>query len=187
MTKRNKKQFNALAMRNILIALVVIVFAGLVGGFYYFYEQLKDQSSEVSATLTRLADTGAMPQATTDHSQLQAELDRNRGVIEKLNRLSIPSSNLQSQTIQDINRYSKASGIAVENYTFGPTADNSNLQPNDVTVILKNPINYENLIRFMRLIETNLPKMQIQGVSITSGGDGQDVTVRQLVIGVTAR
>jgi Tfp pilus assembly protein PilO len=186
MKRRGKKQFNAISMRTILVILVCLMLGALVGGFYYAQDKLKEQSDDVNATLVRLSNTSAT-QPAVDLSKLQAELEIHRGITEKLNRLYVPSSNLQSQAIQDINRYSQASGVGIGNFTFGPTADNAQLQPNDVTVILRNPVNYDSLIRFMQLVETNLPKMNIQGVSITTSPEGQSVTVRNLIIGVSIR
>jgi Tfp pilus assembly protein PilO len=187
MARRNKKEFNAKSMRMILLVLVCAAILGIGGGLYYSHDQLTTQAKEVNSTLVRLANTGAVSQPSGAIQQLQADMDSYKGTVDKLNLFWIPSANLQTQTIQDINRYSRESGVAIENYTFGPTADNDSLQANDVTVILKNPVNYDGLIRFMQLIETNLPKMQLHGISIASTGDGQSVTVSNLVIGVSAR
>lgn len=169
-----------------MIVLVCIVFGVLAAGFYYAHDKLTEQAKEVNSIATRLANTGTS-QPTQDLSKLQAELEIHRGVNEKINNLSVPFANLQSRTIQDITRYSQASGVAIENFTFGPTADNSSLRSNDVTVILRNPVNYNSFIRFIQLIETNLPKMTLQGVNLVSANNGQSVTVNDLIIGVSTR
>jgi uncharacterized protein YoxC len=186
MKKRNKKPFNAISLRTIMVMLVCIAFAALAAGFYYAHDKLTEQAKEVSSIATRLTNSGTS-QPGQDLSKLQAELELHRGVNEKINNLTVPLSNLQSRAIQDINNYSQKSGVSVENFTFGPTADNSSLKPNDVTVILKNPVDYNSLIKFIQLIETNLPKMNLQGINITAAAGGQSVTVGDLIIGVSTR
>lgn len=76
----------------------------------------------------------------------------------------------QNQIVEDVNRFASIAGVTVLGFDF-PTQQApgaaKGVKTLQATVTLQNPVPYENYLRFLKLIEQNLTKMQITDISIT--------------------
>jgi hypothetical protein len=78
----------------------------------------------------------------------------------------------QNQIVEDINSYASKAGVSILGFTFPDPATNrakqaGGLKTVQATIALKNPVDYRHYLRFLKLIEQNLTKMQITDVTLT--------------------
>lgn len=75
----------------------------------------------------------------------------------------------QNQIVEDVNRFASIAGVTVLGYDFPvqAAAATKGVKTLQASVTLQNPVPYENYLRFLKLIEQNLTKMQITEISIT--------------------
>lgn len=77
----------------------------------------------------------------------------------------------QNQIVEDVNRYADIAGVTILGFDFpvqpvgAPKAKGAKTLQANVT--LQNPVPYNNYLRFLKLIEQNLTKMQITEITIT--------------------
>jgi hypothetical protein len=79
----------------------------------------------------------------------------------------------QDQIVQDITSYANASGVTVLGFDFTTTtkAQASKVKGLNTVVAnisLKSPVQYQNYLRFLKLIEKNLTKMQVTQLEISN-------------------
>lgn len=136
--------------------------------------------------------------------QLQVELERNKQAAERAKSIVAESKSYQyqDQIIQDLTNYANRAGLAITNIDFGSTTSTSvpapgatqtpaktvpaGINSTPVSISLKNPIDYTNLLRFLYSIEQNLTKMQISRVGFSKQETG-GVTSDSLTIEVFVR
>ena len=148
------------------------------------------------------ADDNASQNNIQNLQKIQQELLKNKDVIERASDIVADSQSYeyQDQIITDLNDYAAKAGISVTNIDFiaaDPSAATTPLtQPSatpapagvkstSVSVTVKNPIIYENLLRFIKSIEQNLTKMQISRVGLakdTTGGVSSEALTIEVYI-----
>lgn len=188
-----KSKMSAVALRRTLgtIIVLLILLAGV--GFYFAQSWLNTLAISVSHTVadSKSSDTGLQ-----SLQQLQQKLANQQDIITKTNSIITSSSNYQTQAVQDLITYAAASGVTISNYSFPtPAATSATSSPaaasvpsTQVTVTLTSPVAYTSLLKFMTLIEGNLPKMQITSVNISRiSGDNTSVKIDQLTVAVYTR
>lgn len=80
----------------------------------------------------------------------------------------------QNQIIEDITRYANSVGLSILEFNFpeNPTsAKKEAIKSILVEVTLRKPVDYPNLIRFLKYIEHNLTRMQITDISIAPNSE----------------
>jgi hypothetical protein len=155
------------------------------------HQSLKSYASEVSQTT---ANAEASQDSIQTLQKIQQELLINKDAIQRTNEIVADSQSYQyqDQIITDLNNYAIRSNVTITNVDFlsaessatapstqpsGTTATPSAPAPTGVkstgvSVTLKNPVNYEDLLRFIKSIEENLTKMQISRVSLAKDSGG---------------
>lgn len=98
----------------------------------------------------------------------------------------------QDQVVKDLNAYAVSAGVTILGFNFSqPTTQKkspaSSTAPSSqktmlATVTLKNPMSYESFIRFLRLIENNLTKMQVTQLDAQLANQGAPGSVLVPVI-----
>ena len=182
-----KPKFNAVTLRALLITLVLLLTAGLSGGFYYAQNWLDGMAVDINTRSAELA--------TNDSTQAQANLQNQLNSLQpvelKASGILSSSTDFQNSVSADVTRYASSTGIEIESVSpsqlpVGATATNiPGVQTRYVKVTLKNPIPFNNLVKFIKAIETNLPKMKLTGISLThSSTMGNSVTVDPLTLEV---
>jgi len=198
---KRRSKLTATTLRAVLSFSLLLIILLAAGGFSIANGWLQNLATDVSHAT---ADASASRTTIATLEQLQETLAENRDVIERANNIVAESQSYQyqDQIIQDLNNYAATAGLTLTNFNF--SAQDSETTPQEgqeatqdvappsginstlVSVTIKNPVNYDNLLRFFYAIEQNLTKMQITNISLTSG-DGNDVTSEALVIEVYIR
>ena len=157
----------ATSLRKILIVIFVLLVLLLVGGFYYAQDYLNKyigNSITINSTITS-ATNGE------EAEQLQEDISNQKVATDKALKITLSSQNYQSQITQDLNKYATTNGISITEIasTQNPITNNSpinGVQSNFIRLTIANPISYDSFIKFLKAIETNLPKMKLTGISI---------------------
>ncbi|HRJ06097.1 MAG TPA: hypothetical protein PK096_00815 [Candidatus Saccharibacteria bacterium] len=170
---------NARKLRLLLLLSMIFIMVVAVVGFYFMQRQLHSYADSISHLN---ADAASGDQNLTTLRALQTQLDEKAGIISKTKAIVAESKQYvyQDQIIEDLTRIGQESGVTVTGFTFtspaaadgttptatAPTAV-STLKSQKVTVSIASPLNYDNLMKFIKKIELNSMKMQISSVSIT--------------------
>ena len=172
-----KSGISAVGFRSLLIVLIILSIGLAVVGFYFSQNALIAYSKTVGQTVADSTNTGKNVQSL---KTLQAELAARQNIIVKASSLLATTANYQSQAINDINTYASTSGISISSYSFAQTAAVATAgaqTSSNITVSLVSPMPYLSLLKFVRLIETNIPKMQISSINLTRQ-EGQNTMVK---------
>lgn len=134
--------------------------------------------------------------------KIQQELAEEKDVVERASSIVAESKSYQyqDQIIRDLNDYAAKSGISITNLDFSSTATAptpskpaasaaviNGVKSVSVNVSLKNPINYDNLLRFIQSIEQNLTKMQISKISLSKDATSNEVASEAFTLEVYVR
>lgn len=197
-------KLSPVAFRSILISLMALLLALGVAGFYAAQSKLSDYAEEISS---KVAEAESSKNSVERLKRLETELAqlsdaRSRA---KLILAESQSHRYQDEIIADLNRYASQSGVVISQINFQsntPAAGGaatpapaqspgakaaprpSGASSSTVNVSLNPPIEYRNLLRFMRSIEQNLTKMQLSGISLAPGESGNTVSTDTLTIEV---
>lgn len=184
----NKFHFIATSLHKILIISLLLIICLIIGGFYYAQIWLKD----IAVNSKSNSSQSTTSYGSTSQAQLQTELSSQKVAVDKAAGIVISSQDYQNKIKQDLDKYALDTGVTITDY--GPTQPDSTgsiatpingLQSNYVKVTIKNPIPYTNLIKFIKAIETNIPKMELTGISLShSENSGDSVMVKPLIIEV---
>jgi hypothetical protein len=133
--------------------------------------------------------------------KIQQELTNDKDIIERASSIVADSQSYQyqDQIITDLNNYAERAGIAITNIDFigstpvagatptpAPSVAPSGVKSTSVSVTLKNPVNYDNLLQFIKSIEQNLTKMQVSKIGLAKDAQG-GVTSEVLTVEVYIR
>ncbi|NCQ54047.1 hypothetical protein COV88_02520 [Candidatus Saccharibacteria bacterium CG11_big_fil_rev_8_21_14_0_20_41_19] len=187
--RKPKTGLQATSLRKAMITLVVILIILASVGFYFGQDWLTKYAAEVDQTTSGSSASSSSSQAL---SQLHEEITNNQPIGAKASALVASSQNYQNKIISDLNKYASSTGISIAGYNLTqPTitgddagATISGVKSKFVTITLNNPIPIRSLLQFFKAIESNLPKMQITGISISSSSTKDNVTVDPLTIEV---
>ena len=173
----DKKRFNAHGLSFILATLLIMLLGGSGVGFYFGLTFVKNYSVEVN---NRLIDAEASGRQTEELIKLRAQLEQSKALILKSDQIFSTRDAYQGQFLSDLQNYASASGVSIASTTFGDAASNDY----SATVIINQPVGYSQLITFLHNIEGNLPKMQIQSISLkaVNGGDANSVETGDIKI-----
>ncbi len=205
MIEKTINGMTAVQLRMILIgSIVAIVVLGSVG-FYFMQSKLNSFAVEVSHANEDAATS------VNDISILQGvqkKLTDNQGNVERTKKIVADSKayTYQDQIIKDLNAYAARAGITIASYTFNGAAATAGsnaatatggtvgtaatqqtipgLKSTTVSITLKPPTKYENLLNFVHSVEQNLTKMQIAGIALTKAQSASDVSTNALSIEV---
>ena len=170
--------------RSFLTVLMIVILAGLAGGFYLAYQQVRAYAVEVSHTVVDAEASGKQIEQLQD---LKSDLQQRESLVNKAKLLFSTADNYQSQALKDVQKYAQTYGITILNTNFEPVADTT--EGHIIVLTLQSPLSYTKLLQFLDAIEGNLPKMQVTSVSLghsTSGANG-DITTDAIRIGISTR
>lgn len=194
-------------LRIILSVSIVLLILASAGGFLLFRGQLISFAEKVHSD-TIAADVSSKDVAALE--RLGKELDESTISINRAKSIVADSQQYQyqNQIVNDLNAFAKTAGLAIANYSFlsdntagaagtaapapaagAATPSVAGLKTTGVSISLRTPANYKAVMRFIYLIEQNLTKMQLTGISLSasSGENGvspTDVAVTPLTIEV---
>lgn len=196
-----KKVLNASIARIVLSLLLLIILSAMVGLVIFAYSFLSKTSEEVGKMQTE-----AIAVDTKIQSLLasKSQLDRNSDTVKKAKNIVSESKlyQYQNQIIQDLNAYADRTGIPIKAFSFqnepttsAKTAKSSKrtstnpagVKSTFVSIQLGDHIDYTKFLHFLSLIEKNVTRMQLSGVSISRGANNHEISIQSLEVKVYTR
>jgi hypothetical protein len=179
MARQGIKPQNVRALLFIVLALVTLGGGGL---FYLGLSELEEYSVEVN---NRLVDADASGDQIEQLQSLRLEISQNESLIAKADRVFTTPANYQAQALIDLRTYANQTGLSIRSTDF----EDPSTGTYSVTVRLNNPVSYPALTQFLRLVEGNLPKMQVASIQLEriEGGDATAVQVGEININISVR
>lgn len=163
----------------------MLVIISICGGFAYGLQVIREYSKEVTRTTE---DANASGKQVEQLQALRQQLAQAQSLVEKANQIYATPANYQSVALNDLRRYATVAGISIVDTDFSQ-GDQPSQDSRRVTITLGDPVSYKNLVRFMQLVETSMPKMQVQSFSVArpSAPVGDQVTVSDIIINISVR
>lgn len=159
----------ALFLQITLSAMIVSLCGATIVGFYFTQKSLLKYSNSSAAYTTEVSQS--------DIQTLQQKMPKLQETIGKIPGLIINRDEYKNQATQDINQYASESGVTISgSYNF----PESNIKQNSlkflsgqsttniVTFNIESPVEFDKFIKFISLIETNAPIMQISDINISA-------------------
>lgn len=196
-----KKVLNASIARIILSLLLLIILSAMVGLVIFAYSFLSKTSEEVGKMQTEAAAVDAKIQSLLAS---KSQLDRNSDTVKKAKNIVSESKlyQYQNQIIQDLNTYADRAGIPIKSFSFQnePTTSTktatsskqistspAGVKSTFVSIQLGDHIDYTKFLHFLSLIEKNVTRMQLSGVSISRGANNHEISIQSLEVKVYTR
>lgn len=196
-----KKVLNASIARIVLSLLLLIILSAMVGLVIFAYSFLSKTSEEVGKMQTEATAVDAKIQSLLAS---KSQLDRNSDTVKKAKNIVSESKlyQYQNQIIQDLNTYADRAGIPIKSFTFqnepttsAKTATSSKqistspagVKSTFVSIQLGDHIDYTKFLHFLSLIEKNVTRMQLSGVSISRGANNHEISIQSLEVKVYTR
>lgn len=196
-----KKVLNASIARIVLSLLLLIILSAMVGLVIFAYSFLSKTSEEVGKMQTEAIAVDAKIQSLLAS---KSQLDRNSDTVKKAKNIVSESKlyQYQNQIIKDLNTYADRAGIPIKAFSFqnepttsAKTAKSSKRTPANpagvkstfVSIQLGDHIDYTKFLHFLSLIEKNVTRMQLLGVSISRGANNHEISIQSLEVKVYTR
>lgn len=196
-----KKVLNASIARIVLSLLLLIILSAMVGLVIFAYSFLSKASEEVGKMQTEATAVDAKIQSLLAS---KSQLDRNSDTVKKAKNIVSESKlyQYQNQIIQDLNIYADRAGIPIKSFSFQnePTtsaktatsskqtsASPAGVKSTFVSIQLGDHIDYTKFLHFLSLIEKNVTRMQLSGVSISRGANNHEISIQSLEVKVYTR
>lgn len=167
-----KIAFDAVLLSRLLIALISLVLVGAgVGGWQLQSFLAAERAATDHANIDATISSDELQKA----SNLRVYFESHKLEVEKATTVVAETKTYQyqNQIVEDINRYASIAGVTILGFDFplqttaSPAAKLQGAKTMQASVTLQNPVPYENYLRFLKLIEQNLTKMQITEITIT--------------------
>lgn len=214
----NHSRLSPVKLRLILVGCLVLLVGVGAGVFMVGYNVLADYSAKARTTAAEAQASNSSLQnlivVKRELAEKQDTVERASQIV-----AASKSYVYQDQIIRDINNFANNAGLSVTNITFadakvtpttpsttntssptttnspsataagGTTAVPSGVKSMTATVTLKNPVDYNAMLRFIHSIEGSLFKMRISQVTLSRPADakGNEVTSDVLTIEVYVR
>ena len=196
-----KKVLNASIARIVLSLLLLIILSAMVGLVIFAYSFLSKTSEEVGRMQTEATAVDAKIQSLLAS---KSQLDRNSDTVKKAKNIVSESKlyQYQNQIIQDLNTYADRADIPIKSFSFQnePTASAKTAASSKqtsaspagvksifVSIQLGDHIDYTKFLHFLSLIEKNVTRMQLSGVSISRGANNHEISIQSLEVKVYTR
>jgi len=152
---------------------------------------LKGVAVDTSHTV---ADATASQNNLQNLQKLQQDLKTKQDVVTRAASIVAESRSYeyQNQIINDLNDYAARAGLGIVNIDFssgqlGTTAPSTavpvpatpainGVKSTSVSITLKSPFDYGNMLRFIKSIEQNLTKMQISNIGLSKSPEGNGIS-----------
>jgi hypothetical protein len=199
-----KKGLTASSARIVLALFLLIILAAMVAGSYFAYSFLSTTSKEVADMQT---EASAVDMKIQNLLKLKDQLEKNPVATKKAEQIVADSKSYQyqNQIVNDLSIYAGKANVPIQSFTFqdGSTSSKSSSSSSQTTakkptsvngvksitvsIQLGDKVPYNNLLHFLHLVENNVTRMQISGVSISRGEQRGEVSAQSLELGVYVR
>ena len=195
-------RLNAISLRNTLMATIGLLIILGVGGFFFFQKYLASVAADVNDSNAKAAATS---QDVAQLQRLKTEMANNQVAVTRAANVvgDSKSYQYQDQIINDLSSYANAAGFSIPSFTFADptkgaasggaaapapaTTTASGLKVSTVTVTLPEGLSYATVMTFLKSIEQNLTKMEVNGVTFAVDPVSGKITTQPIVIGVYTR
>lgn len=178
-----KKSLTPQSVRSLLGFLLFVLIAGGAAIFYFGLEQLKDYSVKVNQ---ELAAADAAEKQVDNLRALKSALADSTNLIAKADSLFSTPATYRAQLDTDIKNHAAAAGVSIDGVAFDDAGASQGRYL--ATVQLNKTVDYEKFIKFLDGIETNIPKMQVDSLTINRvETDKNAVAVSNLQLKVAVR
>ena len=178
---KKKLELTAPLLRLILALTITIMISIGAAGFWLIREELVKLASEANSLATGVS---ASRYNLQNLKKLELELKRLQDAEQKATTIAAESKSYmyQNQIISDIYAMAEKTGLSIDTIDFtsassAPTdttqtingsVASSGLKSTFANISVKNPVDYDDLLAFVRYIELNSTKMQISKISLVS-------------------
>ena len=179
----NKKQFKPQNLRSVLGTLLGIL---IIGGGTLFYLGMGIVSDYAVEVNHRLSDAEASGNQIKELQLLKKQLAQSNSLVDKANQLFSTPENYQAQALTDVKKYADAAGLSIASTSFG---EGSGPGSHTISLSFSNPASYSKIINFLDSIEGNLPKMQVNSITLghVVGGGKDSVDAGETKINISVR
>lgn len=200
-----KKGLTASSARIVLALFLLIILAAMVAGSYFAYSFLSTTSKEVADMQT---EASAVDMKIQNLLKLKDQLEKNPVATKKAEQIVAESKSYQyqNQIINDLSIYAAKANVPIQSFTFQDSSTSSakssssssqtttkkptsvnGVKSITVSIQLGDKVPYNNLLHFLHLVENNVTRMQISGVSISRGEQRGEISAQSLELGVYVR
>ncbi len=166
-----KKNFmKATTMTWVLIGFVFVFVAGIGFGNW----KLQGKLGEETLATSKLKESAEQSNENLAKAELlKLYIEKNETEISRAEAVVAESKTYQyqNQIIEDITSYANTVGITILEFDFptsiAPPTTTGSLRSIRVNLSLQSPMPYEKFLRFLKLIEQNLTKMQVTDIGIS--------------------
>lgn len=166
-------------MRTLFIVIALLLIALEVGVVIAGKHFLGNYATEVSKVTTKSKST----QKSLDNlAEAKRTLKDHKKITEKAKNIVAQSKSYkyQNQVISDLNTYASQTGVSIQSFAFIDAAaskekpktksstDIAGVGSARITISLDSPLPYDNLMRFLSLMELNVTRMQVTALSISA-------------------
>ena len=194
MSKRKKELIDAKSLRIGLLVLMLLITVGSGVGLSYAMQNLKTFAIEVSH---KKVDANASNGNIAALQKTESYLETNQDVLEKAGLLRSTSEFPEFKIVDEVRRVAAKNNIQIETFSYGASASNStstggtgsaipstgaatgsSAAPSSASAggntislsVTLSASDYLNFLQFTYDIEQHLPKMKLNGISISGGG-----------------
>lgn len=189
-----KTRLKASSLKKIMITMIIAIITLTGGGVYFAFDRINTLAIEIKDEIAKTPILGIKTDNTQALARLQGDITKYQPIADQLTGLKTASENTKNQTMQDINAYANANNIKISDFNFpeknaAQTSSSTSLTGvSSVTITLTNNVSYTSLLKFIKSIETNIPKMQIKNLDISSVQSSADtVKVEPITIEMYTR
>lgn len=192
-------------MLRLLLTLGLFSIVGLTAaGFILTQQKLSAYAIEVSH---KKVDASGSRESVQTLQSIQQELTARQSTVDKVKNIKHASDLPQFKAIDDIRNHAKANELSISNITFasanvGTTAGAAATPAAPVTpatgaatpattsgdgidisfALGGGTVNVTNFVQFLYDIEHSTPKMQVQGINVSGGGDKDHIKVETMTV-----
>lgn len=201
------RAMTAKRLRTILLIAIVFTLAAIIGGFIFVQQNMHNYATQISK-LNADANSGDQNIATL--RGLEATMKDKQAAMQSARSLVADSSSYADTAINDISRIAAKSGVTISSFEFAdvdaattgtpaaaapattapPATATAPTPPGviqkTITVAVDSPLKYSSLMDFLRGIETNPLKLQIDTVTMAKD-QGDKVSTQTFSIKVNVR
>lgn len=206
MSKRKKELIDAKSLRTGLLVLMLLITVASGVGLSYAMQTLKAFAVEVSH---KKVDANASNGNITALQKTESYLEANQDVLEKAGLLKSTSEFPEFKIVDEVRKVAAKNNIQIETFSYGasesssasaggagsappstgaatgsaaaPSSASAGSNTISLTVTLR-ASDYLNFLQFTYDIEQHLPKMKLNGISISGGGITVDPVTIEMYI-----
>jgi hypothetical protein len=160
----------ATTIRVVLATLAFLTTLTVIGGFYFMQNYLKDFANQPNASLKSVSSVISSQSLT----KLQNDISTYKISADKANAITLSSHDFPTKIINDLNKYAASTGIGITYAVVETPTSNlkslapiNNIQPKFISITFSKSMPFTNFIKFLKAIDTNLPKIQPTNINIS--------------------